>query len=244
MRHDAWGAIGRDARGLRGFVIENGKVAPEKRCAGESDLRAALGLSPDRVVRVGDGTPSQAPCAVLPDAGTCVPVITQDIPADILGAWVRIRIAGFLAAHDGWDGVICVQEGDVCHWVHVSADEIVSFQSFLTPRLIAALGGAEAADIEALADTQSRPERLAAHLRQAEISGNPAATTGHLFGAELAAARVYWLGQRVAVVTGSKTGAGYVGALEAQGVPVYACQSEDLLQKGLITLGNSLGLVG
>ena len=42
---------------------------------------------------------------------------------------------GFLTRiMSNWDGVICVIEGDVTHWVHVSAGEIVSFASFLTLR--------------------------------------------------------------------------------------------------------------
>lgn len=86
----------------------------------------------------------------------------------------------------------------------------------LTPRLIADLGGAETPDMTALSDTLSRPERLAAQLRSAQVAGDAAAITGHLVGAELAAAKVYWLGQEVVLL-----GQGpYYDALKVQGVLV------------------------
>ena len=41
------------------------------------------------------------------------------------------QIAGFLALNPGWDGVICLP-GTHSKWAHVSAGEVVSFQTFLT----------------------------------------------------------------------------------------------------------------
>ena len=167
--------------------------------------------------------------------------MTQQSPADVVGAWVRIWIGGFLASRENWDGIICTQEGGISHWLHVSADEVVSCQSFLTPRLNEALGGADSPDEAALADSLSRPERLAAHLRAAEVAGKAGALAGHLVGAELAAARPYWLGQQVAVI-GDRLG--YAGALRAQGVPVEEAEAETLEPLGLQALGKRLGLAG
>ena len=58
------------------------------------------------------------------------------------------------------------------------------------PKLVATgatLGAVTPPDTEAVTDSLSRPERLAAHLRSAEVTGNSAALSGHLVGAELAA---------------------------------------------------------
>ena len=154
---------------------------------------------------------------------------------------MRIWIAGFLASRENWDGIICAQEGGISHWLHISADEVVSCQSFLTPRLNEALAGADSPDDTALTDSLSRPERLAAHLRAAEVAGKAEALTGHLIGAELAAARAYWLGQQVAVI-GDRLG--YAGALRAQGLPVEETEAEALEPLGLQILGKRLGLAG
>ncbi len=207
----------------------------------ETGALAALGHGEARLVRIGDGVPEAVPAPVLPKSGGGCPALTQQTPADVIGAWVRIWIAGFLASRENWDGIICAQEGGISHWLHVSADEVVSCQSFLTPRLNEALGAAAAPDEAALADSLSRPERLAAHLRAAEVAGNATALTGHLIGAELAAARPYWLGQQVAVI-GDRLG--YAGALQAQGVPVEAADSGALEALGLQALGKRLGLAG
>lgn len=186
------------------------------------------------VVQVGDGAPDVLPAPVLPDAGKRLPALSQDNPADIVSGWVRLWIAGFLQGRPNWDGVICALQGDVSHWLHISAEEVVSSQSFLTPRLIAPLGGGMEVDTEAVSDTMSRPERLAALLRVAELTGNAGAITGYLIGAELAAARPYWLGQQLGVIGGdAATAKAYAKALEAQGVPVEQAASEDVLAQGL-----------
>ncbi|MEO0371534.1 MAG: hypothetical protein AAF231_08790 [Pseudomonadota bacterium] len=121
-----------------------------------------------------------------------------------------------MRAHPNWDGVVILGDESVHHWLHISAGEGISMMGFLTPKLRADLMGAERPDLEAVSDTMSRPERLAAQLQSASLLGDFAAVTGHLIGAELAAAKVYWLGQEV-VSIGS---ASYVEALQAQGVSV------------------------
>jgi len=195
----------------------------------------------DRVIRIGEDA-QDLPAPVLPATGRTLPALTQKTPPDIVSGWVRLWIAGHLAAHPGWDGVICALHGDVTHWLHVSADEVVSSQSFLTPRLIAALGGADHAAPGAMSDSLSRPERLAAHLRAAEVTSAAAHVTGHLIGAELAAARPYWLGQQVAVIGARPIRDAYAQAIAAQGAPVVSALAADLLPKGLYALRTALKL--
>ena len=242
MADARWIAIGRDASGARAFLLEGGRVLAGVRAETEAAALAQIDAGPAVQVRIGEGAPDLTPCSVTPQAGHCVPVVTQDQPADVLGGWTRLWVAGFLARHDNWDGVLCVQDGDVTHWVHVSAGEIVSFASFLTLRLVAALGGGDRPDPGAMADSQSRPERLAGHLRQAEIAGRPDATTGHLIGAELAAARVYWLGQQVGVIAPGGNGAPHVAALSAQSVPVTVHTPDELTPGGLAALAGAWGM--
>jgi 2-dehydro-3-deoxygalactonokinase len=104
-----------------------------------------------------------------------VPGIKQTDPADVMRG-EETQIAGFLSLNPNWDGVICLP-GTHTKWVHVSADEVVSFQTCMTGDLFAAISGhtvlkhstggdgwdADAFDA-ALGDTISRPEKLAAKL--------------------------------------------------------------------------------
>ena len=235
-----WIVVGHRAGGACAFAMEGGQVAGRADAADEGSALGELNRPGWPVFRIGEGAPVRLPAKVLPEQGAGLPGFEQDTPPDVIGAWVRVWVAGFLAERANWDGVICASEGDISHWLHISADEIVSTQSFLTPRLVQALGGAAAPDLSALADSQSRPERLAAHLRAAEVSGNAAAITGHLLGAELAAARVYWLGQQVAVFAAAPTP--MAAALGHQGVPCESIDPELLVAPGLAAIGQALGL--
>ena len=136
--------------------------------------------------------------------------------------------------------MICLP-GTHSKWVQVSAGEVVSFQTFMTGELfallsaqsvlrhsIAATGWDAEAFAAAVSETLSRPERLAARLfglRAAGLVGDQAPETararlsGLLIGAELAAARPYWLGQAVLLVGSEATCAPYAAALTAQAVP-------------------------
>jgi 2-dehydro-3-deoxygalactonokinase len=162
--------------------------------------------------------------------------LAQDSPADVLDGWTRLLLIGLSEVSPDWDGVACVLTPSLAHWIHLSAREAVSCLSFLTPRLVTALGGAEDVDADALDDSLSRPERLAAHLRAAEVSNRAEALTGHLLGAELAAARPYWLGQTVRLVAPAGAASGRAAALEAQGVPVSCHDAETLLPPALTAL--------
>ena len=191
-----WIALVPESAGLSGYLVNGNSILRHATGSSQDAVMSDLGDAP-RLVRLGDGPPDRLPASILPNTRDTLPALEQANPPDIISASVRLWIAGALASRVHWDGVICATQSDVTHWIHISAGEAISVQTVLTPRLVTALGGAASADPDALADTLSRPERLAAHLRQAEISGNRAALTGHLLGAELAATRPYWLGQEV-----------------------------------------------
>ena len=188
------------------------------------------------VLRVGEGVAAPLPAPLLPERlGSGLPGFTQDSPPDCLDGWTRLLLIG-LADRTNRDGIACVTTPTLAHWVHLSAGEAVSCQSFLTPRLATALDAGDGADERALADTLSRPERLAAHLRAAEVQGAPASLTGHLLGAELAAARPYWLGQTITLVGSDPATAPRATALAAQGVPVARTDPDTLLSGAIAAL--------
>lgn len=168
-----------------------------------------------------------------------IPGLSQSDPADVMRG-EETQIAGFLALNPGWDGVLCLP-GSHSKWAHLSAGEVVSFRSFLTGELFAALsthtvlrhslaneGWDEAAFDAGVAETLSRPERLASALFSIRAEGllqgrsgavQRARLSGLLIGAELAAAKPYWLGQQIGVIGAGGLARLYVRALAAQGAP-------------------------
>jgi 2-dehydro-3-deoxygalactonokinase len=179
--------------------------------------------------------------------------LSQTEPPDVMRG-EETQIAGFLALNPGWDGVICLP-GTHTKWAHVSAGEVVSFQTFLTGEIFALLGNQSvlrhsvaaagmdaAAFAEALSDSLSRPERLAARLfsiraRDLLQGADPVAArarlSGLLIGAELAAARPYWLGQQVAVIGPDEMARLYALALDEQGVPTTRTDATAMVLAGL-----------
>ncbi len=182
-----------------------------------------------------------------------LPGVKQVEPADVMRG-EETQIAGFLALNKGWDGVICLP-GTHSKWALISADEIVSFQTFMTGELFGLLsqqsvlrhtvttdGWDESAFADGLSDAMSRPEKLAAKLfsiRAKNLVNGTAAEvararlSGLLIGAELAAARPYWLGQQVAVVGAPEVARLYVTALAEQGVPATHVQGDRMTIAGL-----------
>lgn len=164
--------------------------------------------------------------------------LKQIRPADVMRG-EETQIAGFLALNPGWDGVICLP-GTHSKWVHVSADEVVSFQTFLTGETFSlmaehsilrhAMSGWDPAGFtEGLAQGLDRPDRLLARLFTLRAEGllqglSPAVArarlSGLLIGAEIASAKPYWLGQRVAILGEDSLARLYAQALESLAVPV------------------------
>nr|WP_319948251.1 2-dehydro-3-deoxygalactonokinase [uncultured Shimia sp.] len=209
--------------------------------------RQEVETADDPIVMVGSTTVAarSLPCAAVPDA-----LIRGDAggwqmsPFEWDGdhsAGAEACIAGYASENANWDGVICVVR-DSTVWAHVSAGEVISFQRFVTSTLAAALNVADQWDqdrfLAALSDAMSRPERLAAHLAKATQSSD---LWGALLGAELTAARPYWLGQQV-VVIGQGRGASALGdALQTQGVPVEFADETDMFLTGLAAAVSAQG---
>lgn len=158
------------------------------------------------------------PARALP-RGPQVSALTQDAPRGLLEPRARLAIAGFLANRPNWDGVVCVVS-EISHWAQVSAEEVVSFQSAITPQLLETLAPTSEfrePDLDAVSDSLARPERLALFLRRAQLSANSGVLLGYLLGAEIAAMRPYWLGQQVVILGDGALAQAYETALAAQG---------------------------
>ena len=182
-----------------------------------------------------------------------VPGLKQMKPADVMRS-EETQIAGALALDPAFDGAMCLP-GTHSKWVQISAGEVVSFQTYLTGEMfsllstqsvlrhgMAATGWDEDAFDQGVANGMARPERLAAHLFRLRAEGliadlGPDAAraqlSGLLIGAELAAARPYWLGARVALVGSAALTALYARALSAMGAPTQTLAAKDCTIAGL-----------
>ncbi|MBC7147068.1 MAG: 2-dehydro-3-deoxygalactonokinase [Thioclava marina] len=193
--------------------------------------------------------PRPLPCTPLPEAawpraeigGASLPALpgliqtndqTEVQPAE------AARIAGVLAGVPQFDGVIWIC-GASALWAHVSAGEVVSVMRAASAALLAAMGAPleAGADFDAaLADTLSRPERLARELAPLSLGKTSERACGTVLGAELAAARPWWLGQSVLALS-SPTAPGWseicARALQAQGAQVTLGDGEAALIAGL-----------
>ncbi|MFZ9199037.1 MAG: 2-dehydro-3-deoxygalactonokinase [Paracoccaceae bacterium] len=182
-----------------------------------------------------------------------VPGLKQMKPADVMRG-EETQISGALALDPAFDGAMCLP-GTHSKWVQISAGEVVSFQTYLTGEMfsllstqsvlrhgMAATGWDEDAFDQGVANGMARPERLAAHLFRLRAEGliadlGPDAAraqlSGLLIGAELAAARPYWLGARVALVGSAALTALYARALAAMGAPTQSLAAKDCTIAGL-----------
>ncbi len=188
-----------------------------------------------------------------------IPGLSQPEPADVMRG-EETQIAGFLALNPKWDGVLCLP-GSHSNWAHVSAGEVVSFRSFMTGELFAALshhtvlrhsvpatGWDEAAFLDGLDTTLARPERLASALfsiraedllRGQDGGAARARLSGLLIGAELAAAKPYWLGQQIGVIGAGELAGLYVRALATQGAPATQANGTAATLAGLTAAWNA-----
>lgn len=182
-----------------------------------------------------------------------IPGLSQASPPEVMRG-EETQIAGLLEVVPNFDGVVCLP-GTHAKWAHISAGEVVSFQTAMTGELFSLLSEAsvlrhtvgregwdDSAFSQAVSDSLSHPERLATRLfglrAEALLSDLPPETararlSGLLIGAELAATRPYWLGQRVAIVGDASLAARYGEALEAQGVSAERFDARDMTLRGL-----------
>ncbi len=189
-----------------------------------------------------------------------LPGVKQLRPADVMRG-EETQVGGFLSLNPGWDGIICLP-GTHTKWVHVSAGEIVSFQTFLTGELFDLLttqsvlrhtvveGTDWTAFGDAVSQAVSRPAQASSELFRIRadallngLSGERAYArlSGLLIGAELSAAKPYWLGQRIVVIGSGMMAEGYVQALAAQGVTPERANVTEATLAGLRATYEMLG---
>ena len=209
-----------------------------------------------------EATYATVPCPATPDGFTqpdsaldvhIIPGLMQSDPADVMRG-EETQIAGFLAMNKNWDGVICLP-GTHTKWAHISADEVVSFQTYMTGDMFAALGDHTvlrhsvqsddwdwAAFDTGVTDAMARPERLAARLFSLRAEGlvnnmsnatARARLSGLLIGAELAGAKPYWMGQQIAVIGAGNLTSLYVRALALQSAPATQVKGDPITLAGL-----------
>lgn len=182
-----------------------------------------------------------------------LPGVSQGNPADVMRG-EETQTAGVIHENPQFDGILCLP-GTHTKWIHISAEEIVSFRTAMTGELFALLSknsvlrhSVSGEDFDrdafdaAVAETLSRPERLAQSLFNIRAEGllhgqSPAAARGRLsgllIGAELAAAKPYWLGQQVLIGGAPALVALYERALQSQGVLCQIRDAETLTLAGL-----------
>jgi len=182
-----------------------------------------------------------------------LPGLSQASPPDVMRG-EETQILGALARNPDFDGVIALP-GTHTKWAHISAGEVVSFQTVMTGELFALLAehsvlrhSVSSTDLDsdafdaAIAETLSRPERLAQSLfgiRAASLLSDQSDSlargrlSGLLIGAELAATRPYWLGREIAIVGAPAMADLYARALKPQGVAATIHPGDDLTLMGL-----------
>lgn len=245
--------------------LPDGQVTPVISCGAFS---ASEGLQTADFSTV----PCKAPGAMQADhlptsdprmAITVLPGVKQVGPDDLMQG-DETRIAGFLSQNPKFDGVICLP-GAQSRWVRVSAEEIVSFQTYMTGELASLLSEKsvlsasvltedfdEAAFQEALSETMSRPQSVAAklfglkaaHLVSGQSAGEGRARMfGYLIGLELAGARPYWLGMDIAVIAEPRLCERYKDALTALGGFAQVYSEEEMTLAGLAAVYDDLKAV-
>lgn len=182
-----------------------------------------------------------------------LPGLKQQTPPDVMRG-EETQIAGFLAMQPDFDGILCLT-GTHTKWAHISAGEIVSFKTFMTGELFSLLSERsvlrhslttedfdQPAFLSAVSDSLSRPQTLAADLfglrAGSLVAGlDPAVArarlSGLLIGAELGAARPYWLGQNVAIIGATDLAGLYQAGLAEQGVQAETHDAPAMTLAGL-----------
>jgi 2-dehydro-3-deoxygalactonokinase len=183
-----------------------------------------------------------------------IPGLAQSDPADVMRG-EETKVAGFLALNPGWDGTLLLP-GTHPKWISVSAGEVVAFRTSLTGELFAALSGHtvlrhsvttdgwdEDAFLAGVSEGLARPEalmnRLFAIRAESLLKGlQPpqarARLSGLLIGTDLAGARGWWLGARVAVLGAGELLRTWTAALSAQGVAPETADATEATLAGLV----------
>ncbi len=181
-----------------------------------------------------------------------VPGLKQVNPPDVMRG-EETQIAGFLRKEPSFDGILCLP-GTHTKWAQISAGEVVSFRTFMTGETFGLLAkssvlrhsigtGWDADAFEAaVSETIARPEAIASKLfalraddlvNGASQDAARARLSGLLIGMELAAARAYWLGQRIILIGDNRLCAHYDSALSSQGAATELADATAITLAGL-----------
>lgn len=181
-----------------------------------------------------------------------LPGLKQEKKADVMRG-EETQIAGYLAGQPGFDGVICLP-GTHTKWAHISAEEVVSFQTFMTGEMFDLTSSRsvlrhsmdtdwdEESFEQGLSQTLSRPASFAAELFSIRANqllhadrpgANRARLSGLLIGLELTGAKPYWLGQNVAIIGDPALSRHYQTALRHQGVTAEIHDGDMMTLEGL-----------
>ena len=245
---EQWIAWDNEHQPQRAWRLQAGQsVGPMETVNGAEDvLKMAAGL---RILSFAQAAEPAVAVPAKPEARPILPPLTRAPNVLRVAALSQARpfgqltgtackVEGFLSLNRDWDGVICLPGFETSHWVQLSAGEVISFLSFATTPIVHALmtkadeapqDPDPAALTDTLQDVMSKPESLAlrcAEARAARQAGKLSEAEAHgrlwgaALGAELAAARPYWLGQSVALIAPTALTAPYLTALKSQFVPV------------------------
>ena len=182
-----------------------------------------------------------------------VPGIMQKSPPDVMRG-EETQIAGYLSKNPDFDGIICLP-GTHTKWAHISANEIVSFKTFMTGEIFLSLSersilktSVQSNDfdstsfLEAFEDTYSNPVLLSSKLfglRAADLLENTSTKflksklSGYLIGCELAGAKSYWLGQNIIMIGNNDLCILYQKALKKLGMNATIENTQNVTLNGL-----------
>ena len=182
-----------------------------------------------------------------------VPGIMQTSPPDVMRG-EETQIAGYLSKNPDFDGIICLP-GTHTKWAHISANEIVSFKTFMTGEIFLSLSersilktSVQSNDfdstsfLEAFEDTYSNPALLSSKLfglRAADLLENTSTKflksklSGYLIGCELAGAKSYWLGQNIIMIGNNDLCILYQKALKKLGMNATIENTKNVTLNGL-----------
>ena len=209
---------------------------------------------------------AQLPCAA-PDASNALrvaandprimvrilPGVSQNAPADVMRG-EETQIAGYLSSDPQFYGTLCLP-GTHTKWAQISAQEIVSFCTFMTGELFALLSkksvlrhGVQTDDwsddefIVAVNDAIGAPQQLASRLFGLRADGllnglsaqaARSRLSGYLIGLELSGSKHYWLGQDLVLIGDSTLNGLYSRALEGQGANCRLVSGKNMTLAGL-----------
>jgi 2-dehydro-3-deoxygalactonokinase len=183
--------------------------------------------------------------------------LRQTRPNDVLRS-ESTSVSGYIKQYPKFDGVLCIVAKH-SKWVRVSAEEVVSFESYVTGEMIDLMTGYSSfqttlnenwdwsAFDEAFEDAISKPEKIAARIAgikhdamlNTDVQNTLAMSmvrsrlSGLFIGAEVASTRPYWLGQDVVLCGNPVLCDLYNRALIAQGCMVRQTEIQNLMLIGL-----------